>query len=98
LSKQCTCRKSGLKCVAACGQCSGDGCSNADVSVKVYETLDFDDATDEMDMLEIMMDDELNAEREEDVYDALDDCFGSEFFFDSHLEAELAAATEDVIT
>jgi hypothetical protein len=30
--------------------------------------LDFGDATDEMDMLEIMMDDELNAEREEDVF------------------------------
>ena len=26
----CSCRKNGLKCVTACGDCRGDGCKNAE--------------------------------------------------------------------
>lgn len=38
-SKRCTCRKHGLECSVACGQCKGFGCSN---SPTLEELDDFD--------------------------------------------------------
>ena len=37
----CSCRKNGLKCVSACGDCRGEGCYNAeDASFEECDVLD----------------------------------------------------------
>lgn len=36
-TKRCTCRKNGLECSVACGECKGTGCTNSS------KTVDMDD-------------------------------------------------------
>ena len=39
----CSCRKNGLKCVTACGDCRGENCRNAQDIIYDVEDLELDD-------------------------------------------------------
>ena len=43
-SNACTCKKNGMKCVTACGDCRGDGCKNAEDILLEENALDDDDS------------------------------------------------------
>ena len=46
-SKACTCRKHGLDCSLACGECKGLSCDNSPKTEHTYEAVDFaDDLSD----------------------------------------------------
>ena len=44
-TNRCTCRSNGINCIAACGECHGDGCHNARVT-DIYLTDDSDSDVD----------------------------------------------------
>ena len=45
-TNRCTCRSNGINCIAACGECHGDGCHNARVTTDIYLTDDSDSDVD----------------------------------------------------
>ena len=100
-SKQCTCRKNGLKCIAACGHCHGEDCTNADVNNAVTDINEEpDETTDKVDELcsqDAPTDDTRSCDRQDDAYEELDNDTGCEFFFDSNFEAEIALCFEEVV-
>lgn len=47
----CTCRKNGLKCVPACGDCRGLSCNNPQVETPTFNQLEDDDFNNIFDIL-----------------------------------------------
>ena len=102
-SRQCTCRKNGLKCVSACGNCNGKECLNADTMV-VPPVQDIDEVTEELEevcaeecMTDKMWDEEMCVDRDEDVYDTEQNASACDIFFDSYSAAELALDIEEEV-
>jgi hypothetical protein len=95
-SRLCSCVKNQLKCIAACGNCHGVDCANADDTNKVLQVTDNDELSiDSCELTDVIMNsDGLWYEREEDVYD---DGSGCEFVFDSQVEAQIAMSMEEVL-
>ena len=67
----CSCRKHGLPCVAACSNCQGSQCSNAKITTSpLEEDTDSDPETTpvgDVDLPDFMWDDDLNVFYEEEV-------------------------------
>jgi hypothetical protein len=66
----CTCRRNGLHCVSACGDCHGDVCMNAEQVITTYEseTCETDDGDDPESSVNLYFDDnDLVWQNEEEV-------------------------------
>lgn len=58
-SKNCSCKKAGMKCTRACKGCKGESCSNATDLVQLTENADEDEEDDEDESLDYISEIEL---------------------------------------
>ena len=63
----CTCRKNGLLCVSACGNCHGTNCTNAAVNMDVETDSDSEPDPDNVVESQLLLDDDLPFHYEEEV-------------------------------
>ena len=87
-SQLCTCRKHGMKCIAACGHCHGTDCDNAETVAPVLEDSDIEVDDEQMGAL-LIADSELDWIDEEDVVASGD------FVFDLEITADIRLKVED---
>lgn len=66
-SSMCSCRKNGLLCVSACGNCHGTNCTNAAVNMDVETDSDSEPDPDNVVESQLLLDDDLPFYYEEEV-------------------------------